>query len=79
MRPSSAAVAVLALSLGACQSDLDRLGRPPLLTPIGTGLNAPREPLPTSFGALGPRHSYHSTWSPASAALYQDPRARDVG
>ena len=74
-----AAAALLALSLGACQSDLDRLGRPPVLTPIGTGLNAPREPLPTSFGALGGRRSYHSTWSPASAALYQDPPARDVG
>ncbi|CAO4176333.1 flagellar basal body L-ring protein FlgH [Methylorubrum populi] len=71
--------AMLALGLGACQSDLDRFGRPPVLTPIGTGLNAPREPLPTSFGALSPRHSYHSTWSPASAALYQDPRAHDVG
>ncbi|MEH3117569.1 MAG: flagellar basal body L-ring protein FlgH [Methylorubrum populi] len=76
---ASAAAALLALSLGACQSDLDRIGRPPLLTPIGAGLNAPREPLPTSFGALGPRHSYHSTWTPGSAALYQDPRARDVG
>ena len=73
------AAALLALSLGACQSDLAQISRPPVLTPIGTGLNAPREPLPTTFGALGARHSYHSTWSPASAALYQDPRARDVG
>jgi flagellar L-ring protein precursor FlgH len=58
---------LLTLGLGACQSDLDRLGRPPVLTPIGTGLNAPREPLPTAFGAYGRRHGYHSTWSPASA------------
>ena len=80
MRGSSLAVAgLLGLGLGACQSDLDRLGRPPVLTPVGTGLNAPREPLPTTFGAYGPRHSYHSTWSPASADLYQDPRAKNVG
>ena len=76
-RPALASL--LTLGLGACQSDLDRLGRPPVLTPIGTGLNAPREPLPTAFGAYGRRHGYHSTWSPASAELYQDPRARNVG
>ena len=80
MRGSSLAAGCLALSLGACQtSELERLGRPPVLTPVGTGLNAPREPLPTTFGAYGPRHSYHSTWSPASADLYQDPRAKNVG
>ncbi|MDR7040047.1 MULTISPECIES: flagellar basal body L-ring protein FlgH [Methylobacterium] len=68
-----------AVGLGACQSRLDEFGRPPVLTPIGTGLTAPRGPLPTSFGAYGPRHGYHSTFSPASAELYQDPRARAVG
>ncbi|GAB6844625.1 flagellar L-ring protein precursor FlgH [Methylorubrum rhodinum] len=79
-RPSLALAGCLALGLGACQtSELDRLGRAPVLTPVGTGLNAPREPLPTTFGAYGPRHSYHSTWSPASADLYQDPRAKNVG
>lgn len=75
------AMAALGLgpSLGACQSSLSELGRPPVLTPIGTGLAAPREALPVSFGSLERRHGYHSTWSPGSAELYQDPRARAVG
>ncbi len=67
------------LGLGACQSTLDPLGRPPVLTPVGAGLSPPREPLPVTFGALGRRSGYHSTWSPGSAELFQDPRARNVG
>ena len=70
--------ALLAPALGACNSNLDRMGQPPLLTPIGTGLQPPREALPTTYGALG-RRSYHSTWSPTSAEMFQDPRARNVG
>jgi flagellar L-ring protein precursor FlgH len=67
------------LALGGCQTNLNEFGRTPSLTPIGTGLAAPREPLPSTFGSLQPRNSYHSTWSPASADLFQDPRARNIG
>ena len=70
--------ALVAPSLTACNSSLDRMGQPPLLTPIGTGLQPPREALPTAYGTLGPR-SYHSTWAPGSAEMFQDPRARNVG
>ncbi|MGY2047710.1 flagellar basal body L-ring protein FlgH [Methylobacterium sp. JK268] len=69
---------VAVAALGACAQPLDPLGRPPLLTPVGTGLAAPREPLPTTFAA-NQRHSYNSTWSTGAADLFQDPRARTVG
>ena len=69
----------LALSLGACQTDLNEIGRQPRLTPVGTGLSPPREPLPVTFNSNGPHSGYHSTWSPGSAELFQDPRARNVG
>ena len=81
MRSALAGLALCALApaLGACNtSRLAELGQPPVLTPIGTGLAAPREALPTSFGSLN-SHSYHSTWSPASNDMFQDPRARNVG
>ncbi|MFE1600203.1 flagellar basal body L-ring protein FlgH [Methylobacterium sp. ID0610] len=64
--------------LGACAQPLDPIGRPPLLTPIGTGLAVPREPMPASFAAV-PRRSYNSTWAPGASDLFQDPRARNVG
>lgn len=69
----------LALGLGACQTDLNEIGRQPRLTPVGAGLSPPREPLPVTFNSNGPHSSYHSTWSPGSAELFQDPRARNVG
>ena len=71
-------LAVLAAGLGACNTPVDQLGQPPLLTPIGTGLSPPREALPTTFGSLS-RRTYHSTWSPSSVDLFQDPRARNIG
>ncbi|WP_245930637.1 flagellar basal body L-ring protein FlgH [Methylobacterium radiodurans] len=77
--PARAAGLALVLALGACQNTLDPIGRPPVLTPVGAGLTPPREPLPVTFGALGRRSGYHSTWSPGSAELFQDPRARNVG
>ncbi len=80
MNPASRATAVaLALGLGACQTDLNEIGRQPRLTPVGAGLSPPREPLPVTFNAHGPHSGYHSTWSPGSAELFQDPRARNVG
>ncbi|WP_082473154.1 flagellar basal body L-ring protein FlgH [Methylobacterium sp. Leaf85] len=68
--------ALLAPALAACQTPAPFA--PPLLSPVGTGLTAPREALPTTFGSLG-RRTYHSTWSPSSVDLFQDPRARNVG
>ncbi|GJD52826.1 Flagellar L-ring protein [Methylobacterium crusticola] len=76
--PGLVALALVPL-LGACQSGLSEIGRPPALSPIGTGLAAPREPLPSTFGSYAAPSGYHSTWSPASADLFQDPRARNVG
>ena len=71
-------LALLAPGLGACNTPMAQLSQPPLLTPIGTGLSPPREALPTTFGSLS-RRTYHSTWSPSSVDLFQDPRARNIG
>ena len=73
------ALVVLAPALGACNTNrLSEFGQPPVLSPIGTGLAAPRETLPTTFGSLN-RRTYHSSWSPNAVDMYQDPRARNVG
>lgn len=73
------AALTLALGAGACHSNINEIGRQPILTPVGAGLNPPRDPLPVTFNAHGPRSGYHSTWAPGSAELFQDPRARNVG
>ena len=73
------ALIVLGPALGACNSNrLSEFGQPPVLSPIGTGLAAPRETLPTTFGSLN-RRTYHSAWSPTAVDMFQDPRARNVG
>ncbi|KQT09960.1 flagellar biosynthesis protein FlgH [Methylobacterium sp. Leaf399] len=73
------ALLVLAPALGACNANrLSEFGQAPVLSPIGTGLAAPREALPTTFGSLN-RKTYHSTWAPGAVEIFQDPRARNVG
>jgi len=69
---------MVALSLGACASNFNELGREPVMTPVGYGLNVVREPLPTVFASTR-RGSYHSLWTQDSADLFQDPRAKRIG
>ncbi|WP_230533111.1 flagellar basal body L-ring protein FlgH [Microvirga roseola] len=66
------------LLLGACATRVDEIGREPVMTPVGAGLAVDREPLPTIF-KTAPRSSPGSTWSYASADLFQSPRAKNVG
>jgi flagellar L-ring protein precursor FlgH len=66
------------LFLGACATNPNELGREPMMTPVGYGLNVAREPMPTVFTSTG-RGSYHSLWTQSSADLFQDPRAKKVG
>lgn len=68
----------IALSLGACASNLNELGREPTMTPVGHGLSVAREPFPTVFTTAG-RASSNSLWSQNSADLFQDPRAKKIG
>jgi flagellar L-ring protein precursor FlgH len=66
------------LFLGACATNPNELGREPMMTPVGYGLNVAREPMPTVFASTG-RGAYHSLWTQSSADLFQDPRAKKVG
>jgi flagellar L-ring protein precursor FlgH len=57
---------------------MEEIGREPTMTPVGAGLPVEREPLPTLFRTAS-RASPGSTWSNASADLFQSPRAKNVG
>ena len=48
------------------------------MTPVGTGLAVQRTPVPNMFKGAAPA-SRGSTWSNASADLFQSPRAKQVG
>lgn len=74
------AVALLLLgaaSLGGCTA-MNDLGREPRMTSVGTGLATPRAPLPGNFPTWN-GHAYHSLWGQSGEALFQDPRATNVG
>ncbi|MGI6246094.1 MAG: flagellar basal body L-ring protein FlgH [Pseudochelatococcus sp.] len=78
MRPSAGASVILgAALLGGCSSTND-LGRAPAMTSVGAGLNVNRAPLPGSFPTWN-GHAYHSLWGQPGQALFQDPRATNVG
>jgi flagellar L-ring protein precursor FlgH len=66
------------LLLGACATRMEEIGREPGMTPVGAGLAVEREPLPSVF-KTAVRSSPGSTWSEASADLFQSPRAKQVG
>ncbi|WP_046866799.1 flagellar basal body L-ring protein FlgH [Microvirga massiliensis] len=68
----------LALSLGAVQAHAGEFLQEPGMTPVGTGLRVHRQPVPSLFQGA-PRSSRGSTWSNASADLYQGARAKRVG
>ncbi|MFC0217174.1 flagellar basal body L-ring protein FlgH [Pseudochelatococcus lubricantis] len=63
--------------LGGC-SGINDLGREPVMTSVGTGLNVARAPLPGNFPTWN-GHAYHSLWGQQGQALFQDPRAANVG
>ncbi|MGV6872349.1 flagellar basal body L-ring protein FlgH [Pseudochelatococcus sp. B33] len=66
-----------ASSLGGCTA-MNDLGREPTMTSVGTGLAVPRAPLPGNFPTWN-GHAYHSLWGQSGEALFQDPRATNVG
>ncbi|MCJ2122120.1 flagellar basal body L-ring protein FlgH [Methylobacterium sp. J-077] len=72
-----AAIAAL-VTLGACSTPVQEIGRAPAMSPVGLGINANHDAVPPLFTATQ-RAGYHSTWAQQSADLFQDPRAKNVG
>lgn len=75
----------LALTIGAallvagCQTNNDNILTGPTLSPLGSGLDTPREPIPVTF-QQAPVRSFRSTWDQnRSGSLYRDLRASKVG
>ncbi len=73
----AALLLVGASSLGGCTA-MNDLGREPKMTSVGTGLAVQRAPLPGNFPTWN-GHAYHSLWGQPGQALFQDPRATNVG
>ncbi|MET3414895.1 flagellar basal body L-ring protein FlgH [Methylobacterium sp. 1030] len=72
-------VAITALlSLGACATNIEEIGRPPSLTPVGVGIDPTAAAIPPLFLPVQ-APGYHSTWSQNGANLFQDPRAKTIG
>jgi flagellar L-ring protein FlgH len=81
-RPRIARVASalgLAIALAGCQTTYDSLAFGPALTPVGTGLDTTRQPVPMAFRQPAQR-SFRSTWDQANGqSMYRDLRASKVG
>lgn len=75
--PAVALLLPAALLPGGCTAMKD-LGREPQMTSVGTGLSVDRAPLPGNFPTWN-GHAYHSSWGQTGEALFQDPRATNVG
>lgn len=74
-----ASAAGLALALAGCQTSHDNLLLGPSLSPVGSGLEAARDPLPVTF-RQPPVRSFRSTWDQThSGSMYRDLRASKVG
>ena len=67
------------LLMGGCAADLAEVGREPAMTPVGTGLHAYREPVPTAAFPAPINSGRHSLWNESRADFYRDPRATNVG
>jgi len=63
--------------LAGCSHDPAELLTGPKLSPVGSGLRAPAEPIPVTPRMHTPV-SYRSTWDDGTD-LYRDPRARRIG
>ena len=63
--------------LAGCSHDPAEILTGPKLSPVGSGLRAPAEPIPVTPRMRTPV-SYRSTWDDGTD-LYRDPRARRIG
>lgn len=70
------AIAAVAMPLAACGTDFSEIGRPPMMSPVGTGI----EPAVVAGRAYqAPRPKSFSLWSDRQSRLFTDPRALQVG
>lgn len=74
-----AILGTLALALAGCGTTQDeKLAQSPSLTPVGYGLDAPREALPVAFNPPQVR-TFRSTWEQSDQSMYRTMRASRVG
>jgi flagellar L-ring protein precursor FlgH len=69
-----------AVLLGGCMNELSEFNREPNLSRVGSGLNAPRDPIPVSYKtAYSGEASFNSLYSRHTEDLFRDTRAMKVG
>lgn len=72
-------ILALAPALAGCQTSHDNLLFGPTLSPVGSGLDSRRDPVPVTF-QQPPVRSFRSTWDQnGSGSMYRDLRATKVG
>ena len=76
---SRCAWTIACLVLGGCVSDLNEIGSAPRMAPVGSGLTAYREPMPTAAFPAPLASGHHSLWNDSRSDFYRDPRAMSVG
>lgn len=70
---------VCAVSLAGCSADLSDFNREPQLSRVGSGLVAPRDPLPLAASHGRVDIAFNSLYSRQSEDLFRDTRAMRVG
>lgn len=80
MRPimAGAAMAVL-LAVSGCAGQLNEIGRPPALSPVGSSLGGPLALTDPSHYPPKPETHAYSLWDDRKAGFFRDPRASRPG
>lgn len=74
------ALVACAALLGGCMNDVSEFNREPQLSRVGSGLNAPRDPIPVTYKtAYSAESSFNSLYSRHTEDLFRDTRAMKVG
>lgn len=79
MRTVRIVAMVAPLMLGACASNINEVGREPTLTPVGAGLTPQLVPIVSTPPPKVVYRGDKSLWQDASADLFKDRRALNVG
>ncbi|MYZ46975.1 flagellar basal body L-ring protein FlgH [Propylenella binzhouense] len=72
-------LAAAGLAVSGCAGELQDFGREPRLSPVGSGLQAYREPVPVAAFPAVARPSEQSLWDPSRPNLFSNTRASKVG
>lgn len=76
---SAPALAFAAFWLAGCAGEMNDLGRPPAMTPVGYGLPPATHQVAGGPYAVPVRDGTRSLWDESRADLFRDPRAQKVG